>query len=119
MCRSLTLFAASSVVRSCACVCVCVHFSPLPHTPGHSFLVVCLSVSYAAETEDSAEQDIGNRAQAARAVGWTSFAITCVFILIVFFLRNRIALAIQVVVAASCAVNQMKGTTRISLSGSV
>lgn len=71
------------------------------------FLVGYGLLRYARYTEDANVQ-IPNRALAARVVGWIAVALTAIFIIVVFFLRKRIALSLHVIGAAACALDQIK-----------
>jgi hypothetical protein len=71
------------------------------------FLVGWGLLRYASYTEEG-EVEIPNRARAARIVGWITVGLTALFIIVVFFLRKRIALSLHVIGAAACALDQMK-----------
>ena len=64
-------------------------------------------IRYANRIAD-AEPAVPNRELAARVTGWVCVGVTALLLLIILAMRKRIALALEVVGAAACAVDQMK-----------
>lgn len=61
-----------------------------------------------ADTATTTQIDMFNRSKAARIVGWVCIGVTVVYIFVIFFLRKRINLAISIIGATACAIDQMK-----------
>lgn len=61
-----------------------------------------------ADSTTSSEVDMFDRALAAKILGWIVIGVTAIYLLVVFFLRKRINLALAVLGATAAAVDQMK-----------
>lgn len=90
-----------------ACCRTIIVYSVVLFVVAGGFLLGWSLLKYAQESK-SADVEVKDRALAAQITGWIVVGLTIIFILVVFFLRKRIALALEVTGAAASAINQMK-----------